>query len=74
MFEPFVGVGPRRYFDLFSMKLSDGYPLKRKIAGKTAPWEKNQDSVVRVPMLPTSYLEREAQLVQLVVIEKQEAT
>jgi deoxycytidylate deaminase len=74
VFEPFVGVGPRRYFDLFSMKLSDGYPLKRKIAGKTAPWEKNQDSVVRVPMLPTSYLEREAQLVQLVVIENQEAT
>jgi cytidine deaminase len=71
VFEPFVGVGPRRYFDLFSMKLSDGYPLKRKIAGRTAPWAKTQDAVVRVPMLPTSYLEREAQLVQLVVIEKE---
>jgi deoxycytidylate deaminase len=70
VFEPFVGVGPRRYFDLFSMKLGDGYPLKRKIASKTAPWEKSQDTIVRVPMLPTSYLEREAQLVQLVVIRE----
>jgi hypothetical protein len=63
---PFVGVGPRRYFDLFSMKLSDGYPLKRKLAGRTARWEKAHDAITRVPMLPTSYLEREAQLAQLV--------
>lgn len=74
MFEPFVGVGPRRYFDLFSMKLSNGYPLKRKIAGKAAPWEKNPDVLVRVPMLPTSYLERESRLAQLVGIEEQETT
>jgi len=74
VFEPFVGVGPRRYFDLFSMKLSDGYPLKRKLAGKTARWGKTLEAVVRVPMLPTSYLEREAQLAQLVsaVMEEKE--
>jgi len=66
VFEPFVGVGPRRYLDLFSMKLSNGYPLKRKVAGRTARWEKAHDAVARVPMLPTSYLEREAQLAQLV--------
>lgn len=29
-FEPFVGVGPRRFFDLFSMKQGSGFPLKRK--------------------------------------------
>ena len=29
-FEPFVGIGPRRYFDLFSLKLSTGYPIERK--------------------------------------------
>jgi len=74
VFEPFVGVGPRRYFDLFSMKLSNGYPLKRKVGGKTAPWEKNLDSVVRVPMLPTSYLERESRLAQLIPIDEKEAT
>lgn len=68
VFEPFVGIGPRRYFDLFSMKLGDGYPLKRKVAGKTAPWEKSERSMVRVPMLPTSYLERESRLAQLVAV------
>lgn len=74
VFEPFVGVGPRRYFDLFSMKLSNGYPLKRKIAGSTASWEENPEAVVRVPMLPTSYLERESRLAQLVPIEEKKAT
>jgi len=68
VFEPFVGIGPRRYFDLFSMKLSDGYPLKRKVAGKTAPWEKNGEAVVRVPMIPMSYLDRESRLAQLVPV------
>jgi hypothetical protein len=74
VFEPFVGVGPRRYFDLFSMRLSDGYPLKRKFAGRIARWGKAHDAVARVPMLPTSYLEREAQLTQLVpaVLEEKE--
>src|SRR5262249_43222242 len=28
VFEPFMGIGPRRFFDLFSMKLSNGYRLK----------------------------------------------
>jgi hypothetical protein len=66
IFEPFVGIGPRRYLDLFSMKLGDGYPLKRKVTGKTAPWDKNSNTMARVPMLPTSYLDRESQLAQLV--------
>ena len=29
-FLPFIGVGPRRYFDLFSLKLSSGREVKRK--------------------------------------------
>lgn len=29
-FEPFVGIGPRRFFDLFSMHLGSSYPLVRK--------------------------------------------
>jgi len=32
-FLPFIGVGPRRYFDLFSLKLSTGYPVERKERG-----------------------------------------
>jgi hypothetical protein len=63
-----MGIGPRRFFDLFSMKLSNGYPLKRKQKpdGTTAKWKISDEATVRVPMLPTSYLEREAQLAQLV--------
>ena len=37
-FLPFVGVGPRRYFDLFSLTLSTGYPVERKKDGKLLPW------------------------------------
>jgi deoxycytidylate deaminase len=33
-FLPFIGIGPRRYFDLFSLKLSTGYPIERKEGGK----------------------------------------
>jgi deoxycytidylate deaminase len=68
LFEPFMGVGPRRYFDLFSMRLSNGFPMKRKQKpnGTKAKWTISNDAIVRVPMSPTSYLEREAQLAQLV--------
>jgi deoxycytidylate deaminase len=66
VFEPFMGIGPRRFFDLFSMKLSNGYSMKRKQrpVGTKEKWKISGDSVIRVSMLPTSYLEREAQLVQ----------
>jgi deoxycytidylate deaminase len=68
VFEPFMGVGPRRFFDLFSMRLSDGYPLKRKQkpGGTKAKWKISGDAIVRVPMSPTSYLEREAHVTRLV--------
>ncbi len=60
IFEPFVGVGPRRFFDLFSMKQGSGYPIRRKnkTTGKTLQWEA-KDGKMRVPELPWSYLERE---------------
>ena len=62
-FEPFVGIGPRRFFDLFSVRLGAGYPLKRKDDdGLVVPWELSKTSTLRVQMLPGSYLdlEREA--------------
>jgi deoxycytidylate deaminase len=63
-FAPFVGVGARKYFDLFSMKLSAGYPLLRKTDGKAAEWrEKNAKPRVQLP--PASYIVRE----QLAVTE-----
>jgi deoxycytidylate deaminase len=66
LFQPFVGVAPRRYFDLFSMRLSAGYAMKRKVAGGAkVEWTKNT-ALARVPMLPTSYIEREEQLSKVV--------
>ena len=58
-FEPFVGVGPRRFFDLFSMRLGSGYPLKRKDrGGQILNWEP-EESKLRIQMLPCSYIELE---------------
>jgi deoxycytidylate deaminase len=59
-FEPFVGIGSRRFMDLFSMGLSSGHPIKRKKSNshEKVGW-KIDDTKLRVPMLPTSYLERE---------------
>lgn len=58
-FEEFVGIGPRRFFDLFSMKLSSGVPIKRKKEdGDIEDWDcKTAD--IRCIMAPSSYLERE---------------
>jgi hypothetical protein len=57
-FLPFVGIGPRRYFDLFSMALGPGYPIKRKQSGESIEWNAER-SQLRVPLLANSYLERE---------------
>jgi deoxycytidylate deaminase len=60
-FEPFVGVGPRRFVDLFSTRLGSGYPLKRKDQhGRRLPWPaKGRSPDLRLQMLPMSYLELE---------------
>jgi deoxycytidylate deaminase len=58
-FEPFLGIGPRRFFDLFSLKLSSGRILERKAQGAIVNWNYRRDSKPRVPMASTSYLERE---------------
>ena len=56
-FEEFVGIGPRRFYDLFSMNLSSGSPLKRKDStGTIIDWE----PVLRCKMEPTTYFERES--------------
>ncbi|NLF19147.1 MAG: dCMP deaminase family protein [Lentisphaerae bacterium] len=59
-FEPFVGVGPRRFFDLFSVELGDGYPLCRKDGtGATLQWDLPASSM-RIPMAAVSYLDLES--------------
>lgn len=58
-FEPFIGVGPRNFLNLFSMDLGIGYPLRRKKKdGTTQDWER-ADSRLRMQLLPCSYIERE---------------
>lgn len=59
-FEPFVGVGPRSFFNLFSMNLGSGYPLKRKNKDGTIIDWKETNGRLRMQMLPCSYLELEA--------------
>ena len=61
IFEPFLGVGPRRFFDLFSMKLSTGRTVKRKEHrkdGQVVNWQRLGQRP-RVPLEATSYLDRE---------------
>ena len=63
-FEPFVGVGPRKFFDLFSMRLSTGFELTRKGEdGRVLNWQRNK-SCARIQMLPRCYLEHEADATQ----------
>lgn len=58
LFLPFVGVGARRYFDLFSMRVSSGREMKRKAGAAAVSFDRATASP-RVAMPPTSFLERE---------------
>jgi len=63
-FLPFVGVGPRRYLDLFSLELSSGRRVERKNKrGEPVVIPKARRSP-RVPMISLSYLEREDKLLE----------
>jgi deoxycytidylate deaminase len=60
IFEPFVGVGPRSFFNLFSVNLGTVYEIIRKTKdGKPVEWKEHQ-ARLRMQMLPTSYIERES--------------
>jgi deoxycytidylate deaminase len=61
-FEVFVGVGARRFVDLFSLTLGSGRPVRRKqkgASGARVEWTRGNDSAPRLPLDPRSYLERE---------------
>lgn len=59
-FEPFFGVGPRKFFDLFSMDIGAGYNLvrKEKGTGDVKRWIPNE-AKVRIALKRDSYLSRE---------------
>lgn len=65
-FEPFVGVGPRRFVDLFSIHLGSGKKMKRKEDSRAVVWNPKSASM-RVPLLPGSYIEREIEAVDILV-------
>lgn len=59
-FEPFIGIGPRRFLDLFSMSLGGGAKLKRKDkGGSVLEWDKTK-APIRSPLVPKSYKEIES--------------
>jgi len=58
VFEVFIGVGPRRFIDLFSLKLSNGVKIIRKQKGKTIKWSE-QEATFRFPLVGMSYLDKE---------------
>jgi hypothetical protein len=57
-FEPFRGIGPKRFYDLFSMTLSWGTKAKRKQGTKKLNWQP-EVATARVPLLPNTYIDRE---------------
>ncbi len=61
-FQPFVGIGARRYMDLFSMVNSEGWKVKRKDGqGDATEWDAGE-AYPRLPMWERSYAEREASI------------
>ncbi len=73
-FEPFIGIGPRRFFDLFSMNLSSGYQVvrnnKKSETGEAFEW-KIENARPRLQMLPSTYLDLEVEAVEAVELFKQ---
>jgi hypothetical protein len=60
-FEPFVGIGPHRYVDLFSMSSRAGVTRDRKVksSGERIRFDP-RTAIPKVEMLPMSYLDLEA--------------
>ena len=61
-FVPFLGIGPRRYLDFFSMEMGNGSRRVRKDDdgfGLYTDFKRSGARGPRVPLLPTSYIERE---------------
>lgn len=59
-FEPYLGVGPRRFFDYFSMGLGGGYDLQRKDQqGALAAWDPAAAAPRgQLPSMPVAELEK----------------
>ena len=60
-FEPFLGIAPHRFIELFSMTTSSGVPRDRKVksTGERIRWD-SRSSPPKVELIPLSYLDLEA--------------
>ena len=59
-FLPFLGIGPRRYFDLFSLKLSSGREIERKENGCIIDFEPvKKNASLRLSEKPAKYMDEE---------------
>ncbi len=67
-FQPFVGIGPRRYMDLFSMIGKKGFKIRRKEkdTGKVINWDKN-NTEPRFSLDPNCYLDYEKYEVEAII-------
>jgi deoxycytidylate deaminase len=66
-FSPFIGIGPRRYFDLFSLRLGQAGILTRKRGAALVPWDRGTSSP-RVSLKPMSYIQLEAAVNRLLSV------
>jgi deoxycytidylate deaminase len=60
-FVPFVGISPRKYAEIFTVKPMYGKTVDRKLkgSGEAINWQRNRTGL-RLAMLPLSYIERES--------------
>lgn len=66
-FDKFIGVGPRRFIDLFSMSHGIGRKLKRKDDNGNVPIWKLRGSSLRFGLTPASSLDRETAAVNIYI-------
>ena len=67
-FLPFIGLGPRKYFDLFSIQMSTGYKVVRKDdSGKVIPFEASSEKQKkpRLSSVISSYEDKEKELIAI---------
>lgn len=65
VFAPFIGVGPRRFIELFSLEPGPGRKIVRKKNSAIAKWD-SAKAQLRAPMQLANYMDLEAASAQLV--------
>ncbi|MFN8140434.1 MAG: anti-phage dCTP deaminase [Fimbriimonadales bacterium] len=65
IFEPFRGVAPRRFADLFALRTPFGARIKRSTDGCLNDWDHNS-AEVKTPVLRFSYIDLEGVVVKLI--------